>query len=189
LPDAALAGDAEIAESGEGAFGEAHSAVGALIGQDFAVGEAGGVVDGDMPAFPPRATLVALSSAIAGDAMADTIDADQPFQIELDHLNGLIVLVADDLRLGVQHAEPTQAEAAQDGADGGAGHAELAGDGGSSHAPARLNVAGGEARILVEVRPRLPERAVDGYGNHSFIPWPWGEKLSWRLHLGVPVFI
>jgi hypothetical protein len=35
----------------------------------------------------------------------------------------------------------------------------------------------GDARILAEVHPWPPERALDRYGNHSFIPRPWDENL------------
>jgi hypothetical protein len=48
------------------------------MGQDFAVGEAGGVVDGDVQTLPAGAAVVALSGAIAGDAVTDAGDAADP---------------------------------------------------------------------------------------------------------------
>lgn len=44
----------------------------------------------------------------------------------------LVAFVADDLWLGFEGAQLAEADPAQDGADGGSGHVELPGDGGST---------------------------------------------------------
>jgi hypothetical protein len=55
--------------------GERHHTIPALGGEQFRIGQTRGVIDGDMDIFPADAALVALTGAIAGDAVADAFDA------------------------------------------------------------------------------------------------------------------
>jgi hypothetical protein len=66
--------------------------------------------------------------------MADAVDPAELLDVEVDQLAGPCPLVADDLRLGVERLEPTEAVAAQDQAHGGDRAAEPAGDGGARQA-------------------------------------------------------
>ena len=59
--------------------------------------------------------------------MADAVDPAELLDVEVDQLAGPCPLVADDLRLGVERLEPTEAVAAQDQAHGGDRAAEPAG--------------------------------------------------------------
>ena len=71
-----------------------------LVGHDGGEGQAGCVVDGDMQVFPAGAALAALAVAVAGDAMADTVDAAELLDVEVDQLARVLALVADDSGLG-----------------------------------------------------------------------------------------
>lgn len=50
----ALDRDAQVLEPGQSPAAKGDGAIGPLVGQDFAVGQAGRVIDRDMQAFPPR---------------------------------------------------------------------------------------------------------------------------------------
>jgi hypothetical protein len=51
-----------------------HGALLGVIRHDLDEGDAGGVVDADMDELPADAAIMALASAIAGDAVADSIE-------------------------------------------------------------------------------------------------------------------
>ena len=91
-----LHGDAEAAEPIDGAGGESDGALLAFVRQDLAVGQARGVIDGDVQVFPPGAALVALSGAVAGYAVTDPTDAAELLDIEMDDLARRFALIADD---------------------------------------------------------------------------------------------
>lgn len=48
------------------------------------------------------AAPVALSGAIAGDAMADALDAAELLDVDVDEFAGMLALVADDGRTGFE---------------------------------------------------------------------------------------
>jgi hypothetical protein len=52
-----------------------------------------------MDELPTDAAIATLASAIAGDAVADTIEFDQLFDVDVDQLAGVLALVAAS-RLG-----------------------------------------------------------------------------------------
>ena len=81
-----------------------------------------------MQILPSRAPRAALTFTVAGDAVADAIDAAELLDVEMDQLDGSVALVSDDVGPGLEGAELAEAEAARDGADGGAWHAELPSD-------------------------------------------------------------
>ena len=67
-----------------------------FIGQHFGISQAGMIIDREMEDLPTRAVLIALALAVAGDAMADSIDAAELFGIDIDHVTRSLALVADD---------------------------------------------------------------------------------------------
>ena len=58
----------------------------ALVGQDLAVGEPDGIVDGNVQDFPAAAT--AGPGAIAGDAVADAVDATELLGVDVEQPPG-----------------------------------------------------------------------------------------------------
>ncbi len=65
-----------------------------FVGHDLAEGDARGVVDGDVDKLPADAAAVALADAIAGDAVTDALETAELFGVGVDHLAGLLALVA-----------------------------------------------------------------------------------------------
>jgi hypothetical protein len=124
----ALDRDAKAGEPGECAARESDGTLLAFTGQNLAVGEPAGVVDSDMKILPAGAALIALAGAISGNAVADAVDTAELFDIEVDQLARHVALIAHDLWLDVECAEPPEAETAQHGADGRTGQVELACD-------------------------------------------------------------
>ena len=70
----------------------------ALVGKQFRIGQPRGVIDSDMHVFPADAALVALAGSIAGDAMADAVDAAELLDVDMDELAGCGALIADHRR-------------------------------------------------------------------------------------------
>ena len=93
----------------DGVRGEGNRTFLALIGQQFGVGQTRGIIDGDVQELPtqppPDAAPIALPGAIAGDAMADAVDAAELFDLDVDQLARLLTLVADDGRFGVERRQ------------------------------------------------------------------------------------
>src|ERR1700749_121829 len=107
----ALDAHTKTVEPSQRATGKSDGAVGFFAGQDFAVGQAAGIIDGDVEIFPAGAALVALAGAIAGDAVTDTIDAAEFLDVDVDQFAGFLTLIAEDLGLGLKCGEPSKAEA------------------------------------------------------------------------------
>jgi hypothetical protein len=63
--------------------------------------------------------MVALTFAIAGDAMADRLETTELFDVEMDELAGALALIAAHWLGRLQAGEAMEAEALQDPADGG----------------------------------------------------------------------
>lgn len=75
------------------AFRKAGAAL-LLARHDPGEGNAGVIVDGDMDELPAHAPAVALSLAVAGDAVADAVEAAKLLDVDMDHLAGFGPLVA-----------------------------------------------------------------------------------------------
>ena len=76
----------------------------------------------------PTPRRVALTSAVAGDAVADALEAAELLDVDVDQLAGMLALVAAH-RLGrLQRREPVETQPPQDAADGRRRHADLGGD-------------------------------------------------------------
>src|SRR5258707_2861730 len=81
-----------------------------------------------MEELPSDAAAVALALAVAGDAMADLVEFAELFDVDVDHLAGLLALVAAR-RLGrFQGAQLVEAQALEHAADGGGRDADGDGD-------------------------------------------------------------
>src|SRR5260370_15786722 len=85
--------DAQRCVAGDGGLEEGYGAALALALHEVAEGHAGGVVDADMDVLPADAAAVALALAVAGDAMAYLIELAELFDVDMDHLAGLLALI------------------------------------------------------------------------------------------------
>src|ERR671939_1887801 len=91
--------DAEARVVGDRGLEEGDGALLLLIREDLREGHPGGVVDADVDELPPNAPALALTGSIAGDAMANAIEATELFDIDVDQFAGMLALVAAN-RLG-----------------------------------------------------------------------------------------
>src|SRR6478609_3901900 len=71
-----------------------------------------------MHVFPADAALVALAGSIAGDAMADAVDAAKLLDVDMDQFAGLFAFIADDLWPWIKRRQSAQPPAAQGHTDG-----------------------------------------------------------------------
>src|SRR4029078_5701281 len=112
--------DAETFVIGESGFQEASGAALLLVGHDFGEGDARVVVDGDMNELPAEAlaarSAIALSPAIARDAMADAVNLAELFDVDVDHLAWLVALIAAHRLRWLQRTDPVQPEPPEDAA-------------------------------------------------------------------------
>jgi hypothetical protein len=95
-----------LMEEGEGALEEGYGGFLSLIGQNFQVGQAGGVIDADMDKLPARTRAAA--AADSGDAVADAVDAAQFLDVQVQELSGMFFLVASRWLGRIQSFESTQ---------------------------------------------------------------------------------
>jgi hypothetical protein len=114
--------DAAVLEPSDRASEKAGGGRGSLVRQNLGVGQAGGVVYGDVDELPADASGVL--STIAGDAMADTADAAQLLDVDVDQLARAIPLIPDDRLFELQALETRQAVASQDASDRGRAQAQ-----------------------------------------------------------------
>jgi hypothetical protein len=83
------------------------------------------VVNADVDEIPTGATALVRTTRIAGDAVADTLETPEFFDVELNDFAWVLALIAA-FRLGrLQVPYPVQAQTAQDTADGGRRHLDL----------------------------------------------------------------
>jgi hypothetical protein len=86
------------------------------------------VVDGDMDILPSHPSAVALAGAVAGDAMADPVEAAELLDVDVDHLAGFVALVTAYRLDRFDCADPIEATPLEDAADGGRRDAQRGGD-------------------------------------------------------------
>jgi len=98
--------DAEALVVGQGRLQEGDGAPFLLVGHDL--GEGDGVVNADMDEFP--AAAAAVGGAVAGDAVADPVEAAELLDVEVDHLAGRFALVANDRHGRLQILHPAALE-------------------------------------------------------------------------------
>src|SRR3982751_454702 len=111
--------DAEVRVVGDRRLEEGDRALLFLVGEDLREGHAGGVVDADVDELPSDAPALALTGSVAGDAMADAVEAAELFDIDVDQFAGMLTLVAANRRGGFERLDAGEAEAPEDAADRG----------------------------------------------------------------------
>src|SRR3954471_21966692 len=111
--------DAEVRVVGDRGLEEGDRALLLLVRADLREGDPGGVVDADVDELPPDAPALALTGSIAGDAMADAVEAAELFDIDVDQVAGMFALVAANRRGGFERLHAVEAEAPEDAADRG----------------------------------------------------------------------
>src|ERR1700753_3273584 len=89
-----------------------------------------------MDILPAGLALVALAGTIAGDAMADAVDATELLDVDRDEFAWFPALIAEDGGLGVECTETAKPSAAQYEADGGDWTVQPPGNGGRCQAVA-----------------------------------------------------
>jgi hypothetical protein len=121
-------GDAEAFVISHGRPEKGHGAVGGFVGLDLGEGDAGMVVNADVDEIPASAAALVRTRPIAGDAVADTLETPELFDVDVNDLAWVLALIAA-LRFGrLQITYPVQAQAAQDAADGGRRYLDLGRD-------------------------------------------------------------
>src|SRR4051795_10457019 len=111
--------DAEVRGVGDRRLEEGDRALLFLVGEDLREGHPGGVVDADVDELPSDAPALALTGSVAGDAIADTVEAAELFDIDVDQFAGMFALVAANRRGGFERLDAVEAEAPEDAADRG----------------------------------------------------------------------
>src|SRR5215208_4318970 len=119
--------NAEAGVIGDRRLEEGDGALLFLVGQDLREGDAGSVVDADMNELPASAAGLTLLR-ITGDAMADLAEAAELLDVDVDHLAGVLALVASDRFGRLDIPEPRQPSALENPADSGGRDAGLHGD-------------------------------------------------------------
>src|SRR3954466_379715 len=120
--------DAEVRVVGDRRLEEGDRALLLLVREDRREGHPGGVVDADVDELPPDAPALALTGSIAGDAMADTVEAAELFDIDVDQFAGMLTLVAANRRGRFKRLDAVEAEAPEDAADRSRRDADCSGD-------------------------------------------------------------
>src|SRR6516225_8668829 len=124
-----LDADALTAEPRQRAAEKPDRALLFLVRQDLAVSQARGVVDTNVQCLPADAVMAIDRTRLAsGNAVADTGDAPELLGVEVDQLARTLALVAHDRRLLIKRRQPIQTQPAQNPANRGHRHAELASD-------------------------------------------------------------
>lgn len=109
--------DAEAFVVGDRRSQKVDSADGLFVRLDLGESNPRMIVDEDMDEFPPNAATVALSRAIAGDPVADAVGAAKFIDVDMDHLAGMLALVAYDFCWRFEIPHPAQARAPQNPTD------------------------------------------------------------------------
>jgi hypothetical protein len=119
-----------------------------------------------MHMLPTYAARIALTAPVAGDAVADAVEAAQLLDVEMDHVAGVVALVAACRGLGfdiLHAAEPRRSEHA---ADGGGRDADDPGDLVARHLlPAQRHDLGSNTIGRRMAEPVWPGRTVRQTGR------------------------
>ena len=79
-------GDAEALVISHRCLEEKHGAFLFLVRQDLGEGDAGVIINTNVDELPADATAIALAGAIAGNAVADSVETTELFDIDVDDL-------------------------------------------------------------------------------------------------------
>src|SRR5260221_14781357 len=105
----AFDGNAKALEVGNGGDQECNSALLLLVGEDVGTRYPGIVIDGDVDEFPACALTAAIAGAASSNAMANTVEAAEFFDVEMDDFAGPLALVARVGFLRLEAGEPAEA--------------------------------------------------------------------------------
>src|SRR6202047_1882841 len=125
--------------SRDGGFEKSACADRLLVRHDPCEGDARGIVDTDMNELPAGAACIALAFAVAGDALANSLEAPQFLDVEMDQLARMLSLIAPHRRGRLEGAEAVQAQPLEDPADGCRRDAGLLGNRLAGQAPATFS--------------------------------------------------
>src|SRR6185437_10051157 len=124
----ALDPHAQTGVVGDRGLEESYGASLFLILHHLAEGDAGCIVDTDVDELPSYPTGIALTGAIARDAMTDPIEFTELFDVDMDQLAGVFTLVAPHWFGRLQVSYPAKIQSAQDAADRGWRYPQLGRD-------------------------------------------------------------
>jgi hypothetical protein len=108
--------DTEGVVVGHGLLEECDCALLLFARHHLGESDPGVIVDGDVNELPADAPIVALSDAIARDAVADPVEASELFDVDVDHLARVIAFIPAHRLSRLQRREPVEAQASQDAA-------------------------------------------------------------------------
>src|SRR3954469_3791876 len=120
--------DAKARVVGDRGLEEGDRALLLLVRKDLREGDPGGVVDADVDELPSDAPALALTGSVAGDAMADAVEAAELFDIDVDQFAGMLTLVAAHRRGRFKRLDAVEAKAPEDAADPGRRDTDSGGD-------------------------------------------------------------
>jgi hypothetical protein len=101
----------------------------ALVGHDLHKRDARSIVDADMDELPADAAVAVDHARMpSGDAVPDTADSAELFNVEVNEFARVLALIAPDRLSGFQSTQLIQAEPTQDAADSGGRDAGLGSD-------------------------------------------------------------
>ena len=168
--------DAARPEPAQRADQEAGGGAAPLVGQHFDVGKPRGIVDGHVEEVVAHA--LARSEAVAGDAVADALEAGELLDIEVYELARPLALTAANRHRRLQALEPPDPTPLQPGRHGGASDIDLPGDlsaaavltGGREMATVLVTGASGMAGRFVV--PALVEAGFSVRGQYG---------ISWKV--------
>jgi len=115
-------------EPGDGATEEPDAGGALLIVEDLDVGEAAGVIDGDVHDVPPGPIGAPVAALAAMGGQAGTVEPAELLDVDVDQLAGVAAAVPVRGLGWFQPGQTVQALAAEHRADRGGGHAELGRD-------------------------------------------------------------
>jgi len=107
-------GDAVGGEVGPGSLQEPDCGEGLFVVEDLDVGEAGGVVDGDVDELPAHTPVAVVSFASAGDAVARNVEATELFDVDVDQLTRVAPAVTVGGLGWLESPQPVQSQSLQD---------------------------------------------------------------------------
>ena len=108
--------DAVISVEGNGSAEESDGSLGGLVGKHAGESETGVVVDGDVQSLPAGKLRASATAAIA--ANRDLLITGHAFDVEMEHVAGSGMFVADHRGSGMEIAPAAELGTAQDAADG-----------------------------------------------------------------------
>ena len=114
-------------EPGHSTAQEAHCCRPLLVSQYLDVGQPRGVIHRDMDPFVAGSGGASFAW-VAGDPVANAVEPGQLFDVDMDHVAGLLPLVSLHRRSGLQVTQPVQPQAPHHPGQGADRHQQQPGD-------------------------------------------------------------